>query len=110
MLQQLPLRYWLIVQLSALFTLARFSEAFLVLRAQNIGLAVAYIPAVMIVMNICYAGIAYPGGVVADRIGHRHLLQVGKVGVLSDLRKCAVIHRKPREDVLDEPLFDVLAN
>lgn len=77
MLQQLPLRYWLIVQLSALFTLARFSEAFLVLRAQNIGLAVAYIPAVMIVMNICYAGIAYPGGVVADRIGHRHLLQVG---------------------------------
>lgn len=76
-LKQLPLRYWLIVQLSALFTLARFSEAFLVLRAQSLGLAVGFIPAVMIVMNICYAGSAYPGGVAADRFGHRRLLQVG---------------------------------
>jgi MFS family permease len=59
------------------FTLARFSEAFLVLRAQNLGLAVGLIPAVMIAMNVVYAGVAYPAGVAADRFGHRTLLMVG---------------------------------
>ena len=76
-LKHLPRRYWLIVQLGAVFTLARFSEAFLVLRAQNLGLAVGYIPAVMIAMNVVYAGVAYPAGVAADRFGHRTLLIVG---------------------------------
>jgi MFS family permease len=75
--KQLPRRYWLIVQLGAVFTLARFSEAFLVLRAQNLGLAVGYIPAVMVAMNVVYAGVAYPAGVAADRFGHRTLLIVG---------------------------------
>jgi MFS family permease len=75
--KQLPRRYWLIVQLGAVFTLARFSEAFLVLRAQNLGLAVGYVPAVMIAMNVVYAGVAYPAGVAADRFGHRTLLIVG---------------------------------
>ena len=60
-----------------MFTLARFSEAFLVLRAQNLGLAVEYVPAVMIAMNVVYAGVAYPAGVAADRFGHRTLLAVG---------------------------------
>jgi len=49
-LRQLPLRYWLIVLLGAVFTLARFSEAFLVLRAQNVGIAIGYVPLVMIAM------------------------------------------------------------
>jgi MFS family permease len=75
--KDLPRRYWLIVQLGALFTLARFSEAFLVLRAQNLGLAVGLIPAVMIPMNVVYAGVAYPAGVAADRVGHLALLTVG---------------------------------
>lgn len=74
---QLPGRYWLIVQLGAVFTLARFSEAFLVLRAQNLGLAVGYVPAVMIAMNVVYASVAYPAGVAADRFGHRTLLAAG---------------------------------
>jgi MFS family permease len=73
----LPLRYWLIVMLGAVFTLARFSEAFLILRAQDVGLAIAYVPAIMIVMNIVYSVFAYPAGVAADRISARKLLVFG---------------------------------
>ena len=73
----LPLRYWLVVMLGAVFTLARFSEAFLVLRAQNVGLAIAYVPAIMIVMNIVYSLFAYPAGVAADRLSARKLLVFG---------------------------------
>jgi MFS family permease len=84
--KQLPRGYWLIVQLGAVFTLARFSEAFLVLRAQSLGLAVAFVPAVMIVMNVAYAGIAYPAGVASDRLSRRTLLIVGlAMLVIADL-------------------------
>jgi len=73
----LPLRYWLVVLMGAVFTLARFSEAFLVLRAQNIGLALGYAPVVMVVMNVFYAGAAYPAGAAADRFRPRSLLLIG---------------------------------
>lgn len=75
--RRLPLRYWLVVLLGAVFTLARFSEAFLVLRAQDIGLDLGYVPLVMMVMNILYAGAAYPAGAAADRISKRTLLVIG---------------------------------
>jgi len=75
--RRLPVRYWLVVLLGAVFTLARFSEAFLVLRAQNVGLALTYVPLVMIVMNVVYAGAAYPAGAAADSIGSRTLLFLG---------------------------------
>jgi MFS family permease len=74
---RLPRRYWLVVLLGAVFTLARFSEAFLVLRAQSIGLALSYVPLVMIVMNVVYAGSAYPAGAAADRLSPRTLLLYG---------------------------------
>ena len=74
---QLPLRYWLVVALGFVFTLARFSEAFLVLRAQDIGLALSFVPVVMVVMNVFYAGAAYPAGAAADRIRARTLLSIG---------------------------------
>src|SRR5574340_1011881 len=73
----LPLRYWLVVLLGAVFTLARFSEAFLVLRAQDVGLALGYVPVVMVVMNVFYAGAAYPAGAAADRFRARTLLLIG---------------------------------
>lgn len=76
---QLPLRYWLVVALGFVFTLARFSEAFLVLRAQDIGLALSFVPVVMVVMNVFYAGAAYPAGAAADRIRARTLLSIGLV-------------------------------
>ncbi|MGH6960960.1 MAG: MFS transporter [Dongiaceae bacterium] len=75
--KRLPRRYWLVVLLGAVFTLARFSEAFLVLRAQDVGLEVGYVPVVLMVMNLFYAGFAYPAGVAADRISRRTLLVVG---------------------------------
>jgi MFS family permease len=84
--RELPRRYWLVVGIGSAFTLARFSEAFLVLRAQDVGLAVAYVPAVMIAMNVVYAGAAYPAGRAADRFPERRLLAVGLVTlVVADL-------------------------
>jgi MFS family permease len=77
----LPLRYWLVVALGAVFTLARFSEAFLILRAQDVGLAIGYVPAIMIVMNIVYSIFAYPAGAASDRFSARTLLVFG-LGVL----------------------------
>ena len=73
----LPLRYWLIVILGAVFTLGRFSEAFLILRAQDVGLSMAYVPAILIVMNIVYSLFAYPAGLAADRLSARTLLVFG---------------------------------
>jgi MFS family permease len=75
--RQLPPYYWLVVLLGAVFTLARFSEAFLVLRARDVGLALGYVPVVMIVMNVVYAASAYPAGVIADRFSRRALLMAG---------------------------------
>jgi MFS family permease len=76
---KLPIRYWLIVLLGAVCTLARFSEAFLVLRAQDVGLPLGYVPLVLIVMNIVYTVTAYPSGVAADRLSQRTLLVIGLV-------------------------------
>ena len=83
---RLPLRYWLVVLLGAVFTLARFSEAFLVLRAQDVGLALALVPTVMIAMNVVYAAVAFPAGAAADLVGPRGLLIGGLVVlVIADL-------------------------
>lgn len=76
-LKCMPMRYCLIVILGALFTLARFSEAFLILRAQDLGLTVGYVPAIMIVMNLAYSTFAYPAGAASDRISARTLLVFG---------------------------------
>ena len=79
--KRLPLRYWLVVALGVVFYLARFSEAFLILRALEVGLALGFVPAIMIVMNIVYALFAYPAGVAADRLSARTILVFG-LGVL----------------------------
>ena len=80
--RRLPLRYWLVVALGAVFTLARFSEAFLVLRAQDVGLAIGYVPLIMVVMNAAYAAVAYPAGRAGDRLSPRTLMVFG-LGVLT---------------------------
>ena len=69
--------YWSVVVAGAVFTLARFSEAFLILRAQQLGLPDAYAPLVLIVMNVVFAASAYPFGRLADRVSHRKLLVYG---------------------------------
>jgi MFS family permease len=76
-LKRLPLRFWLTALLGAAFTMARFSEAFLVLRAQDVGLALGYVPLVLIVMNVVYSAVAYPAGAASDRLSPRWLLVAG---------------------------------
>jgi len=76
---RLPMRFWLVVVLGAVFTMARFSEAFLILRAQDVGLAIGYVPLIMIAMNVVYAAVAYPAGVAADSLSPRLLLLSGLV-------------------------------
>jgi MFS family permease len=71
--------YWCLVVVAALFTLARFSEAFLVLKVAAVGLDVRYAPLVFIVMNVSYALSAYPAGQLSDRRGRWTLLAIGLV-------------------------------
>jgi MFS family permease len=76
---RLPARYWGVVALGSVFTLARFSEAFLVLRAQSVHLSAGHVPLVIIAMNASYASLAYPSGTASDRMGSRALLLAGLV-------------------------------
>ena len=76
-LARLSPAYWWVVGVGAVFTLARFSEAFLVLRANQGGLAMAWTPVVLISMNVVYAACAYPFGKLADKLPHTQLLGWG---------------------------------
>jgi MFS family permease len=76
-LRRLSKSYWWVVGIGAAFTLARFSEAFLVLRAREVGLPLALTPLVLIGMNVVYAPSAYPFGKLSDRISHPALLALG---------------------------------
>jgi MFS family permease len=76
-LRRLGRAYWWVVGVGAVFTLARFSEAFLVLRAQQGGLALAWTPLVLIAMNVVYSIGAYPFGKLSDKVSHRALLAWG---------------------------------
>ena len=69
--------YWWVVGFGAMFTLARFSEAFLVLRAQHGGIPIALVPLVMVAMNLIYALSAYPFGKLSDQMSHMRLLTLG---------------------------------
>lgn len=75
--------YWLVVVAGAIFTLARFSEAFLVIRAMDGGLALAWAPAVIAVMSLVYAASAYPAGRLQDKIGARPLLLLGLCALIA---------------------------
>ncbi|WP_261832413.1 MFS transporter [Leminorella grimontii] len=68
---------WWIIFLGGIFTLARFSEAFLVLRAQEVGISLALIPMVMVAMNVVFSVTAYPFGRLSDTMSHRRILQLG---------------------------------
>ncbi len=82
-LARLPRTYWAVVAIGAVFTLARFSEAFLVLRAQQGGMPVAWVPLVMVAMNLVYSAAAYPFGWLADRVSHAKLLMAGLVVLIA---------------------------
>lgn len=75
--------YWWVVAIGAVFMLARFSEAFLVLRAQQSGIAMALVPLVMVAMNVVYSVSAYPFGKLSDRMNHSKLLAIGLVVLIA---------------------------
>lgn len=85
-LKEFHTRYWVIVAIGAVFTLARFSEAFLTLRARDAGIRLSFVPIVLVVMNLAYTLVAYPAGAASDR---RHPLSFLLAGlgalVLADL-------------------------
>ena len=76
-LKRLGLAYWWIVGIAVVFSLARFSEAFLILRAQAVGLPVMLVPLVLVLMNVVYAFAAYPAGVLSDHVNRVTILGVG---------------------------------
>ncbi len=84
--RRFPGAYWAVVGVAMLMTLARFSEGFLLLKAQATGLAATWVPLVLVAMNVVYAGSSYPVGRLSDRVGRRGLLLGGfAVLILSDL-------------------------
>jgi MFS family permease len=89
-LRRLGRPFWLVALVSMVFTLARFSEAFLILRAQTAGLPIALAPLVLVVMNAVYALAAYPAGVLSDRFDRITMLAIGfALLVVADLTLAA---------------------
>jgi MFS family permease len=76
-LSRLGHAYWWVVAIATVFTLARFSEAFLILRADSLGLPLTLVPLVLVAMNVAYALSAYPAGMLSDRADRVTLLVVG---------------------------------
>ncbi|EOE0247954.1 MFS transporter [Klebsiella oxytoca] len=76
-LKKLSAAYWWVVAIGSIFTLSRFSEAFLVLRAQQMAIPLFAIPLVMVAMNLVYSLTAYPFGKLSDRMSHSKMLQWG---------------------------------
>ena len=81
--RELERAYWLVVLFGVVFTLARFSEAFLILRAQQQGLPDTFAPLVLVVLNLVYAATAYPVGRLADRMSNFKLLGAGLVTLIA---------------------------
>ena len=82
-LKRLGLDYWWVTAVGAVFSLARFSEAFLVLRAMKSGIPIALVPLVMVAMNVVYALSAFPFGKLADKIDPMRLLVAGLVALIA---------------------------
>lgn len=90
--QQLDKKYWWIVFIGACFTLARFSEAFLILRALDAGISMAQAPLILVLMNLVYAAVAYPFGRLSDRVNHGKLLALSLVVLMLADMALAINH------------------
>jgi len=85
-ISQFSRAFWIVLAIGFVFNLARFSEAFLLLKASDIGLGAGMIPLMLVVMNIVYSLTAYPVGHFSDRLGRTGLMAVGlAVLIISDL-------------------------
>ena len=83
--RRLPAAYWKVVALAALFTLARLTEAFLVLRGGQVGVPVPWIALVMLTLSLAYALSAYPAGLLAARWGRRRLFGFGLAALAASM-------------------------
>jgi MFS family permease len=79
----MPSQFWWAVSIASLLSLARFSPAFLVLKAHDIGIDVAFVPGMLVVMHLVYSVVAYPFGILADQIDRRVQLGIGIVILIS---------------------------
>ncbi len=87
--------YWMVVVFGSVFTLARFSEAFLLLRAGSVGVSASMIPFMMVLMNLVYSLTAYPVGRLSDRLGRTGLVAVGlAVLILADLVLASAVNAR----------------
>ncbi len=92
-LRLLSISYWWVCAIGAMITLARFSEAFLVLRAMQGGVNIAVVPIFLVAMNVVYSLSAYPFGKLADQMSHAHLLIIGLLALcIADLILAASSH------------------
>ena len=76
-LKQLGSNYWSIISIGIMLGLARYSDAFLVLRAYQSGIPMFLVPLIMVVMNVVYAAVSYPIGKLSDHVGHGQLIKWG---------------------------------
>jgi MFS family permease len=84
--RRLDRSFVVVTGIAVVLTLARFSEAFIVLRAQNVGMPLATVPWVMVAMTAVYAVLAFPAGAWADRGHASRLIAGGLVALIaSDL-------------------------
>jgi MFS family permease len=85
-LRNLGLAYWWVVGVAVLFSIARFSEAFLILRAQSVGVSIMLVPIVLVLMNVVYAFAAYPAGALSDHTDRITVLGLGfAILIVADL-------------------------
>lgn len=82
LMKQLPVNYWWVCAIGAIIALARFSEAFIVLRAMQGGMSLATVPLILVAMNLVYSMTAYPFGKLADRMHHINLLILGLIALI----------------------------
>jgi MFS family permease len=78
-LRQMGRGFWAVVAIGGVFSLARFSEAFLILRGSDVGVTAVFVPIVLVAMNVAYAAVATPAGMLSDRIGRERLLALSLV-------------------------------
>jgi MFS family permease len=76
-IKKLQKPFWMVVAAASLLTAARFSDAFLLIKAQSVGMSLSYVPLVLVVMNLVYTFSAYPMGIISDRFSRRKLLIIG---------------------------------
>lgn len=70
-------RFWIFLSIIFLFTLGNSSDAFLILRAQNLGNSVLYILLMLVLFNFVYASLSMPAGILSDRLGRRRIILLG---------------------------------